>query len=108
MANWNNNISVYLLDWNNWFFFVPISAAASLCIMLIMQGMEIPTVLVPVSTHTIFVLGTHYLFVLGYKWLSAKILIDSLLFCIPVLVFYTIVLNLYEKNPPKHSVAIST
>jgi len=94
IINWNNNISVYHFDWNNYFVFLLTAAAGTVGLMGACQNAVTPKILKSLSKHTIFVMGTHYVFV---KWGAKVILIDSLLLSLVVVALYIAGLSLWDK-----------
>jgi len=98
VLNWNNNISVYYLDLNNYFVFLFTSIIGSISLIALCQNVSVEKFLKSVSNHTIFIMGTHYVFLLLYIWVADRIPIDSMIFCLPVLVIYTIALYWWDKR----------
>ena len=86
VLNWNNNISVYYLDLNNYFVFLFTSIIGSISLIVLCQNVSVEKFLKSVSNHTIFIMGTHYVFLLLYIWVADRIPMDSMIFCLPVLV----------------------
>jgi len=98
VLNWNNNISVYYLDLNNYFVFLFTSIIGSISLIALCQNVSVEKFLKSVSNHTIFIMGTHYVFLLLYIWVADRIPMDSMIFCLPVLVIYTIALYWWDKR----------
>jgi fucose 4-O-acetylase-like acetyltransferase len=98
--NWNNNISVYFLDLNNYFVFLTTSILSSICLIAVTQDITVHHSLKSVSRYTIFIMGTHYMFIPVYMWIATKMPMDSMLFCLPIIAIYTIVLDWWDKRRP--------
>lgn len=82
--NWNNNISVYYFDLNNYFVFLLTSIIGSFSVIQLCRNVDDFRFVISVSRHTIFILGTHYIFMVLYTQISNKIPIDSMLYSLPV------------------------
>lgn len=97
ILNWNNNISVYHLDLNNYFVFLLTSITGSISLIALCKDIKVNKIIKPISRHTIFIMGTHYVFLLLYNQIATKIPVDPMLFSIPVLALYTVVLYWWDK-----------
>jgi hypothetical protein len=101
ICNWNNNISVYYFDLNNYFIFVFTSIVGSICLIALFQNIVMNKYIKSISKHSIFILGTHYMILLVYIWISKMIMIDSLIFCLPILFLYTVLLTRWDFKTAK-------
>lgn len=93
-VNYNNNISVYHMDLNNYWFFILAATIASISVMILCTGKN-TGIHKSASNHTIFIMCTHYAFLIIYTKIFYSI--DSALFCIPVLCFYIFGLAWWDK-----------
>lgn len=67
-VNWRNNISVMSCDYNNIFFYIPISIILSISFILAFYALKPSSLARLFASNTIFIMASHY--ILRYVWLQ--------------------------------------